>query len=198
MLQFRFKPEAVWSVVCGMGTSNFTLPVAVDDETGDKIVVTTMTDDGCPTIAAIADGEMIYEASAADADDCEDAISDAKTELEWFRRDDVPAVEDDAGAGVEYVEEFCEAQESDEDVREDELLTAMENFYEIATLEAAPNASVIEDCLDHLLEYMHLKHGASIYRPMTVEFPNGEEVYMEYPYPSLEFSDSYSMVYKKN
>lgn len=47
-------------------------------------------------------------------------------------------------------------------------------------------ADVVEDCKEHLLEYLYRKHGLSVYRPMELE--DDEGVFVEdYPYELMEF-----------
>jgi len=48
------------------------------------------------------------------------------------------------------------------------------------------NQDVINDCKEHLLEYLYRKHGLSVYRPMELE--DDEGVFVEdYPYEYMEF-----------
>lgn len=48
------------------------------------------------------------------------------------------------------------------------------------------NQDVINDCKEHLLEYLYRKHGLSVYRPMELEDDDG--VFVEdYPYECMDF-----------
>lgn len=46
---------------------------------------------------------------------------------------------------------------------------------------------LVEDCKEHMLEYLYRKHGLSVYRPMELE--DDEGVFIEdYPYECMEFN----------
>lgn len=76
------------------------------------------------------------------------------------------------------------------DEREDELKDSVldmlvafaPNFLEIAD---NPDG-ICEDLVNNIAEYLFTKCGISVYRPMYVEDENGNDEFLEFPYPEIE------------
>ena len=73
--------------------------------------------------------------------------------------------------------------------REQDLTVAFAKLMQVIAEDSDsgyPEKDVIDDLKEHVLEYMHRKHNFNIYRPMVVEYDDGSEEYLEYPYDSLK------------
>ena len=73
--------------------------------------------------------------------------------------------------------------------REDELTLAMADFLAVAcgeddapTILQAYGVKMVNDALDHFLQYMYDEHKLSIYRPSILQNEKGEDEYCEFPY----------------
>lgn len=94
-------------------------------------------------------------------------------------------------------------------VREDELREALCDFLQVALQEGekgldildAYGEAIVDEVLDHILDYLTIDHGYKIYRPtILVDGETGEEVFVEYPYecadnPFEEIEDDSTVIY---
>jgi len=84
--------------------------------------------------------------------------------------------------------------------RELELDDAIENFLSVVDPEAVTSMKadefekLKEDVKDHFLEYLARKHNLQIYRPMYLEYDDGDEFEL-YPYDNMVFEDETNPIY---
>ena len=184
MTNIRIQPKDVWAYFESLGSPvGVSIPIAINDDIGARVYINATEDEDYPIISATIDGELIYELVVADAEECESTVEEVIDEFLNEKSDISP--------------EELKQEEDIEEEREAELTDAVYDFLNVALLDISRvDDSVFQDCLEHFLKYIHLKHKLPIYRPMTIEYSDGTESFEEYPYEHLDFDDSYSMVYK--
>ena len=170
--------------------------VAGNQEFGVEIYLSD--DEGYPNISLHVDEMQLLE-----------NICISKNDLEYTAEEmyDTYLTNKAVDALAEIAEDLKEEEvdNSDEqfdiDVREYDLDVAVADFVNIATddLKAHKLLSeeAIDDIKDHFLQYLYLKHGLDIYRPMFLEFEDGTEEFKTRPYPDLELEDEDNPIYKK-
>lgn len=167
MIDIRINPSDVWDYFESIGSPKGTnIPIAIDADANVGIYITGMVEEDCPVIVVTDNGEMICEQIVVDATDCADTVNDA-------------------------IEDYLYGVDDDMSIegREDELLCATEDFIKTAVLDTEMlDASVIKNCMEVFLMYIHKKHKFQIYRPMKIE-RDGKEVVENYPYPYLYNAD---------
>ena len=203
MKSIYVQPNEVWAEckkISQMGNS--TELIAEYPDAGVEIYLNTVELSGrhFPEIEVQFDGESTETETCYSEYSCKDTVSKfydiflddqnliAYVEEELF-------AEDKSDDEVERIDTASVAIE----VREDELNLAFTSLMQVVAEDSVsdyPTKEMIEDLKEHVLEYMYRKHGLEIYRPMIIQYEDGTEEYMEYPYESLEFENEGSPVYK--
>ena len=75
----------------------------------------------------------------------------------------------------------------------DFLMVVLHDYFDDLTTDYA---EICDDLKEHFLEYIARKHDLPVYRPMYLEYDDGDE-FEEYPYENMEFDDEDNPVYKK-
>ena len=182
--------------------------IAENPEYGVVIYVTE--EDNLPSIQVYIDENVFYTEECLDKNDCTSTVKKIYEEylsskvidkiIEKNREEEEPQEEmtDDDDDYEEYTHDELE-EEIDE--REDEIDLAISDLLstvcdaDIRTF--CDNAEeIMEDCKEHFLEYLYLKWGFEIRRPMFLEDENGVEFYEEFPYDCIEFEDADDPIYK--
>lgn len=172
--------------------------IAENKEYGIEVYVTERND--LPELNVTADDRDICSESVVNELDCTKTVCEI---YDLYLTDRV--VNTIGGASdedfdiLDQNEEFEDA-ECEIDDREEELAYAFCEFFETALrqsdIEYSPERDDIEkDCLEHILEYIARKHNVAVYRPMWVDYGDGDIEYEEYPYDSLEFDDEDNPIY---
>ena len=176
------------------------LVIARNDEYGVKIYITTDSEYR-PIILVTADDSTVYEENVT-KNDCERTVSkiyDSYLTNKAIENLD-PSINADDDDGEEYdeetdIEEIIEHREDELDMAISDMFCVI--FGDDPILDTIED-KVLEDVKEHILNYLYLRHGLEIYRPMYVDYGNGEEEFEEYPYEHLDIENSYSVVYKPN
>lgn len=131
-----------------------------------------------------ADGDEVFEAIALDEADCFDVVS------EIYDTYLTSAIFDT----IDNNDDLTQSTREDEIYERDlELLVVIEDFVSLATDYTDTDGDVLDDIMEHTLEYMYRKHGLKIKRPMFLEDENGDEFYTEYPYEVMVFDDDHDL-----
>jgi hypothetical protein len=190
--------------------------VADNKEYGTEICLTS--DGRLPCLIVSADDVEIEQTTCPEKTNC---LSEAKRLFDWYLTDKAVQVIADAFDAKEAREfsDFYDGerlygeydygtedesllmiQEEIED-RESDLSWAISNFLETVLSDSNVSSDEVieieEDCLEHFLEYIHLKHGLNIYRPMWIRYEDGSEEFEEYPYENLAFDDKDNPIYTR-
>jgi len=180
--------------------------IAENTEYGVVIYVTE--EDNLPDIQVYVDDDLLYSEECVSEDDCaktvgkiyEDYLTSNVIDkiIESARDDEEPQEE---MTDEDYEEYAHEEIEKEIEEREDEIDVALCDLLEtvcdadIRTF--CDNAEeIMEDCKEHFLEYLYLKWGFEIRRPMFLEDEHGVEFYEEFPYDCIEFEDADDPIYK--
>nr|DAZ22990.1 MAG TPA: hypothetical protein [Caudoviricetes sp.] len=165
--------------------------IAENDDTDYAVYLTE--DYGYPTFFVCkGDDEPEYEEGAISADDC------LKTARKCYSQYLFPVSvcsqksfqEDDDNDENETEDSAQEMQDLVYE-REDELRMALCDFLQVVLLDDEENSDIestygsamIDEILDHFLEYLGFEHSLPVYRPMFVADDDaGCEVYTEFPY----------------
>ena len=119
-------------------------------------------------ICASVDAEDVYEQEVSSEDDCENAVSEAR----FFALGSY----DDTG-----YEETIECREEDINDAVSELLRVV---FESDAYDAT-DEKTIKEVKEFLLMFLYKKLGFSVYRPMLLQNDDGDELFVEYPYPYI-------------
>lgn len=178
--------------------------IAENPDFGIEIYVTE--DESMPQFVVQADSVQVYVEDTYNEKDCtrtaQEIYDDYLTEKVINKLLDPQDDDDDESVGYDdYEYEDGDLQESIDD-REATLEWAMREFLEIVLDSSNVFANseidlIVEDCLDHILEYVARKHGVDIYRPMWIEYDDGEVECEDYPYDKLVFDDEDNPIYAK-
>ena len=165
--------------------------IAENDDTDYAVYLTE--DYGYPTFFVCkGDAEPEYEEGAISEDDC------LKTARKCYSQYLFPVTvcsqksfqEDDDNDENETEDNTQDIQDIMYE-REDELRMALCDFLQVVLLDDEENPDVestygsamIDEILDHFLEYLGFEHSLPVYRPMFVaDEDTGCEVYTEFPY----------------
>lgn len=183
MVDIIISPKDAWDRLAAMG-NGVNMLVATNNENGAKLFLTSMVEEDYPVAIVTVDGDLVYEQIVVNSEDCEETVSEV---IDTIMYDLVTEVD---GCDNDGTEDLVAEREA-------ELADAIYDFLNVAVLDTSRvDAAVFEDCLEHFLEYIHLKHKLPVYRPMVIEYNDGSESFEEYPYDCLEFDDENSVVYK--
>ena len=180
--------------------------IAENTEYGVVIYVTE--EDNLPDIQVYVDDDLLYSEACVSRDDCaktvrkiyEDYLTSSVVDklIESYKQDEEPQEEMTDDDYEEYAHDELEGEIEE---REDEIDLAISDLLEtvcdsdIRTF--CDNAEeIMEDCKEHFLEYLYLKWGFEIRRPMFLEDEHGVEFYEEFPYDCIEFEDADDPIYK--
>ena len=178
--------------------------IASNCEFGVTVFITEQ--DGFPYILVLSDEVVIFEEGAENAEDCEAILKSVYDDfLTGNAVTKISSIIDDDNDNDKKQEE--EDQRFEIDMRDMEIEDAI---WDLLTVildgaeegeEKEANASyikndIIEDCKEHFLEYIYLKFGIQIRRPMIIEYDDGTEEYQEFPYDYLELENTDSPIYK--
>lgn len=162
--------------------------IAENDDTDYAVYLTE--DYGYPTFFVCkGDADPEYEEGAISADDCSKTAEKCYTQYLFpVFVSSQKCLPDDAEVEIE------DNTQDIQDImyeREDELRLALCDFLQVVLLEDEENSDVestygsamIDEILDHFLEYLGFEHSLPVYRPMFVaDEDTGCEVYTEFPY----------------
>jgi hypothetical protein len=212
------EPENIWDYFEENLDSLETImhTVAENKEYGTEICLTN--DGGLPCFVVTADDVEAETATCWEKTNC---IFEAKRLYDWYLTDKAVQaiadaldtkearkfsdVYDDEGFYDEYdystEDESLLMLEEEIDDRESDLRWAIGNFLETVLSDSNVSGDeyieIEEDCLEHFLEYIHLKHGLDIYRPMWIKYEDGSEEFEEFPYENLAFDDEDNPIYAR-
>ena len=124
--------------------------------------------------------------------------------LKIFSGDDV--ADSDSNSTNNDREDSLERPMQEIEDRETDIDDAVEDLINVI-LEKSQNYSsgkfkdIRDDVKEHILQYLYLKYGLDIHRPMFLVFEGekeGEEIkeFREYPYPDLELEDADNPIYE--
>lgn len=162
--------------------------VAENEDFGVVVVITNLGD--LPQIIVRSDDFEMYSTVLLSPEDAartvEDTYNSYLTEA-IFSKIQEPKEEEDEDYGVS--------------VQEDEIDDCIVNLLSVVSaydLQKTDNfAEICEDLKEHILEYLYLKHGVKIYRPMFIKFDDGSVEYCSYPYDKLNLDNADNPIYKK-
>lgn len=159
------------------------------------------SDHGFPNIVVMHDDLNVYEETIYGKKYCANAVSDiydrfltgnAFSELAGVDTQQKSTDDSDNASVLEEQDAIAESEAYlDEAVLE--FLTAV---LDTANLNLCDD-EIIEDVKDHFLEYLFRKHRLGIFRPMFLDYGNGDVRLEEYPYENMVFSDENNPIYKK-
>ena len=165
--------------------------IASNPEYGIDVYITENC--GLPNIVVTADDTQVYEESAVNAHDCQKTVE--KIYDDYLTQKAIMSI-----LGGDEEEPTALEVEDIIDEREIELDSAVYEFVMTAVQGAYIDDDafddILEDCKEHFLEYLARKHCLPIYRPMMLEYEDGEEEISEYPYEDMEFDDPNNPLYK--
>lgn len=194
--KINIQPYEVWQYYNShkkdCGTTQFEL--ASNDEYGVKIYLSE-NDNGVGCIFVEADDCEIYKEVIVSETDASRTAS--KIYDEYLTNQFVNTVSSELDT---YDDELAEEEvELRIDAREEEIDQAVALFIEEVcpgTADADMTGELLNDVKEHFLEYLYLKHGLDIYRPMMLEDDDGEVFFEEYPYGSMEIESADNPLYK--
>lgn len=188
MVKVKVYPDDIWDYFldCQISSCNSVFDeIAYNREYGVSVYLGE-TEVGYPEFSVFDDGDEIFYEEARTPEECADI-------LEMIYDTYLPD-----GKIIDCYESKYEEEEVISR-REDTLYAATHNFFAEVLDLALPDSqdfdNVIEDCMNHFLEYMARKHNLDIYRPMYLEDENGKVSFEEYPYPQLAFEDENNPIY---
>ena len=166
--------------------------LAANDEYGTSIYISE--EDGLPQFVVLMEDDPVFQTEVLTKAEC------SKTAAELYDKYLTAAVVS------EYIDKDIPADDEDEeedklsviDHREQELYDAAYNFLaDTIGNDYSPTVieGVVQDFLDHSLEYLYRKHKIEAYRPMFLEDDKGE-FFEEFPYASMVFEDADNPLYK--
>lgn len=172
------------------------------------VVIYVTEEDNLPEIQVYVDDDLLYSEGCVSEDDCtktagkiyEDYLTSNVIDkiIESTQQDEEPQEEttddDYEGYAHEELEQEIEEREEEIDIALSDL---METVCDADISTFCDNAEeIMEDCKEHFLEYLYLKWGFEIRRPMFLEDEHGVEFYEEFPYDCIEFEDADNPIYK--
>lgn len=193
------KPNEVWKYFFKREPTESTFLIAERPEYGIAIYLTeSFNTYGIPSIKVESDDVVIYSEDIINEKDCERTVKEI---YDKYLSDQVFSLlaesetEDLLEIGHPEIAEAIEGRETEiSDCICDMLNVILDDGLDY--LDSDESAELIEDIKDHICEYIYLKWGLEIYRPMIVEYEDGKEEFLKYPYSKLEFEDQDSPVYK--
>lgn len=194
MLRINIEADKVWDLFQEKKSRLRTdfYEIATDPDLDIVIYLTSVGESGefSPDIIVCVDGEVFYEDSCWDEEDCATCVSQIYEKMSKIKeKPDVTETDEEA------------LQEMEIEDRENAIDAALYDFLDVALdgdIDSFPKARTedfFEDCKEHFLEYLARKWEADIRRPMILVDPDGNESYEEYPYDLLEFEDEDNPIY---
>ena len=198
MMDVIVKPSQLWAYYKDNQKDMTTSMHMVASNKDFGVEIYLCDDEGHPNLSIHVDETLLLENICISKNDLEDTAEEMYDT--YLTNKAIGAI-----AEIEEANKEEEVDNSDEqfdiDVREYDLDVAVADFVNIATdnLKAHKLLSeeAIDDIKDHFLQYLYLKHGLEIYRPMFLEFEDGTEEFKTHPYPDLELEDEDNPIYKK-
>lgn len=195
MKEVHYEPEEIWPLYLRSGkeVADGYLLIAENEDFGIQIFLTE--EGSMPVIAVFADDDEVYEEATVSQNDCTQTVK--KIYDDFLDPQRVVQKLIDLGAD----ETADSVSKDDEDLildREEELREAMSDFFSVV-LDGCrvTDKTIVNDCIDHFLEYIARKWGIEdIRRPMFLEDENGDEFFEEYPYEVMEYEDEDNPIYK--
>jgi len=198
-VNIHIQPEEVWSFFQKNKERLSEEMVAIAENEETEYAVYLTEDEGYPQFSVCkGDKEPEYEEGAISERDCTD------TAKKCFVRYLFPVVVSGKKIPFDVDEDEDEddprfTKQEQEDAayeREDELMFALGDFLQTVLREGADGSEVIDtygiqimnEILDHVLEYLAYEHDFLIYRPTFLAEESGE-CYVEYPYNELDGED---------
>lgn len=172
--------------------------IAENKEYGIEVYLTERKD--LPELSVVADDRDVHSETVYNEMDCLKTVNEI---YDLYLTDRVINVIDedsyDDSESPDPSDEFEQAGYEIDD-REMELASAFSDFFDTVLYQSdceytRERDGIEKDCLEHILEYVARKHGVSLYRPMWVDYGDGDIEYEEYPYESLEFDDEDNPIY---
>ena len=163
------EPSEVWEYICSNSYSIKNAMVLINENESMGIeIYATITDSVPEIVVTDAEGEMIDSVSVTNAIECEEAVEELYEEYMEY-------------AGEEEIEE----REAEISAIFEDLLIQLcpDDMGELLPIEYK---EVLNDVVDHMCEYLYVKHGISVYRPMYLECSNGKKEYYDFPYPEMD------------
>ena len=164
------EPSEVWEYICSNSSSieNAMVLINENEEMGIEIHA-TITDSVPEIVVTDVEGEMIDSISVTNAIECEEAVEEL--------------YEDYIGDSGE--EEIIEERETEINAMFEDLLAQLcpDDMGELLPIEYE---EILNDVVDHMCEYLYVKHGISVYRPMYLECNNGKKEYYDFPYSEMD------------
>jgi hypothetical protein len=184
------EPDKVWKYFCEhkeeLGIRMH--KIAEREEYGISIYITE--DLGCPVFEVRSDDVTIYTEHDVDEEDCAQIV---KNIYETYLSDSVISVISGLESDDQIEREKKSSSEKQIDEREQELSDVINKMLDIILDDNInyldSQDEITEDVKDHICEYLYLKWGFEIYRPMIVEYEDGAEEFLKYPYSQLELED---------
>lgn len=172
--------------------------VVIAENPDTEYAVYLTEDDGYPLFSVCkGNSDSEYEEGAINQRDCTDTAQRCYANylfpivVSSGSKHIKSELEDDSESGKELA-----PQEIDDIIfeRDDELIVAMGDFILTAIQDGCDGSDivdtyglgVVEDILDHTLQYIAAQHGFPVYRPTLMVDESGKEVYVEYPYNEPE------------
>lgn len=204
MIQYFYEPVDVWRIFHEKNSKDKECDLLLAENTAYGVEITMTMEGDLPVILVTVDDQEIFQEAVVSQDDCKQTVRRAYADylddqrIIQFFVDDVKAERQKVKDDVKKNDKEDDHEEEIAD-REDELRTALEEFLLVVTDGCAENDDeVIEDCLDHFLEYLARKwEYEGIRRPMILEDESGEEFFEEYPYEIMEYDDPYNPLYQQ-
>ena len=189
-------PENVWGVFMANGCSileNSEQVIATNQEYGVEICLAS--EQGFPVVYVYMDSEPVESEYIYSQANCEASVRNLYDKYLSGNVVNTVLTDGDTGDESDGFDEISQLRWDDMmAVREGELDDAVLDL--LNTLEPDIDIMIedipdfIEDLKDHLCEYLYIRYGISVYRPMVLENDDGSDYYTDYPYPELDFSEA--------
>ncbi len=194
MLKIEIEANKVWDLFQEKKGKLFTdlQEIATDPDINVVVYLTAVGESGeiQPDIIVCVNDDAFYEESCWDKQDCEEVVSSIYNKVTKMAH----TKEEDS-----ITEE--ELQDLEIEAREDEIDASLYDFLSVVLdnnideYGKAREKDFFVDCKEHFLEFLALKWGSDIRRPMYLEDLDGTEKYEEYPYDLIDFDDADDPIY---
>lgn len=157
--------------------------IADNQEYGIEIFLTEYND--FPMIMVTADDKSIDEEVTVSVNDCTHTVKEI---YDKYLSNEVISIligENEEYTDAEKLEIIDEREAEIDDAIYVCLAELVPNLFDITD---NPD-EFYEDMKDHICEYLYLKHGISVYRPMYLESEDGTDEFVEFPYPEMELEE---------
>lgn len=196
MIKINLEPEDVWAYCESKPSLEFRPEsLASNDEYGISIDV-SLSDNGNPEVTVYADFVVVYNEVMVSEQDCEESVK--KIYDKYLSSSVISAIEEQSGSN-NYEKD---ARKDEIEEREIELFSAALEMLDVFTngindnLDADHTVDVCEDLVDCICEYLALKHGIYVRRPMWLSDSDGD-FFEEFPYEHMDESEFCMMLKEK-